>query len=47
MVIVTIVIGALMLVAGFSLGWAFGFEHCAKLLDDWDDADWQEVQDDD
>ena len=38
MTIVTITIGALMLVAGFCLGWS---------LADWTAADWQEVQDDD
>ena len=38
MATVVIVIGALMLVAGFCFGWAVA---------DWTDADWQEVQDDD
>lgn len=39
MTVVTItILGALMFVAGFCLGWS---------LADWTAADWQEVQDDD
>lgn len=42
----TIIISALTLVAGLGIGWALGFEHCARHLDDWGDwnglEDWQE-----
>ena len=35
----TIIISTLTLVAGLGIGWALGFEHCARQLDDWD-CDW-------
>lgn len=42
----TIIISALTLAAGLGIGWALGFEHCARQLDDWGDwngwEDWQE-----
>lgn len=42
----TIIISALTLAAGLGIGWALGFEHCARHLDDWGDwngwEDWQE-----
>lgn len=42
----TIIISALTLAAGMAVGWALGFEHCARQIDDWGDwngwEDWQE-----
>ena len=35
----TIIISALTLAAGMAVGWALGFEHCARQLDDWG-CDW-------
>lgn len=42
------IIAAIFACAGvFTFGWSLGFNHCARQLEDWEDADWQEVQGDD
>lgn len=40
----TIIISALTLAAGMAVGWALGFEHCARQIDDCDWNGWEDWQ---